>query len=86
MIIDQSVSLAFWLSIMYPTIVVILATFLFAWSRDRVLTWQQRTYRKFMISRRGIKRLIENKQDQMNKNGPATANDRPAAKVTKKSN
>lgn len=64
MIIEQSVPLAFWLSTIYPIVAVVLATFLFAWSRNRVLTWQQHTYRKFMISRKGAKRLIAtNKQD-----------------------
>lgn len=74
MIIDQSVSLAFWLSIIYPIIAIILATFLFAWSRERVLTWQQGTYRKFMVSRRGIKRLM-NKHDNVAKNGQVIKDD-----------
>lgn len=58
MMLNASVSWALSLGLVYPIIALILTTFVLVWSRNRVLTWQQRTYRKYMISRTGSKKLL----------------------------
>jgi hypothetical protein len=57
MFTDQSTAQAFWLALIFSLTSLSLATFLFAWTRNRVLIWQHHTYRRYALSKKGSRRI-----------------------------
>lgn len=51
MIYENHGTVAFWLSVLYSFLSITFGTFLYAWSRSKVIYWQQRTFAKLPLKK-----------------------------------